>query len=82
MSFVLRVKEPGQDDRAVPLHGERLTLGRSVHNELSYPEQKALSRQHAVLTRENGGWAIEDLESRNGTVLNGEPLEGKQLLRG
>ena len=82
MAFLLRVKEPGRDDRAFPLHGERLTLGRSVHNELSYPEQKALSRQHAVFTREEGEWTVEDLGSRNGTYLNGDRLDDKRVLQG
>ncbi len=81
MAFVLRIKESGRDDRVVPLRGERLTLGRSVNNELSYPEQKALSRQHAVFTREDVGWAVEDLDSRNGTLINDAPLASKRPLK-
>ncbi len=81
MAFVLRVKEPGRNDRIVPLRGERLTLGRSVNNELSYPDQKALSRQHAMFLQHDDGWAIEDLSSRNGTFVNGAPLKGQHQLR-
>ena len=38
-------------------------------------EDPALSRRHAVLRRlDEGGYAIEDLGSTNGTDVNGQPL--------
>ncbi len=35
-----------------------------------------LSRQHARLFRQGDAWMAEDLGSRNGTLLNGKPIEG------
>jgi hypothetical protein len=35
---------------------------------------KMLSRLHARLRREQGGWTLEDAGSRNGTYLNGERI--------
>jgi len=38
-----------------------------------------VSRRHARLFFENGGWHLEDLGSRNGTLVNDEPANGSAL---
>ncbi|MBI1900232.1 MAG: SpoIIE family protein phosphatase [Planctomycetia bacterium] len=43
-------------------------------------EVGAISRQHAQLLIEQGGYFVQDLGSRNGTYLNGQRVEGKQKL--
>jgi len=40
----------------------------------------AVSRQHAVINFEAGQYFIEDLRSRNGTFVNGEPVSGRRRL--
>jgi phosphoserine phosphatase RsbU/P len=60
----------------IPLDRDRITLGRSSANELCYPDDAGLSRMHMALTRVNGEWQVEDLGSKNGTVVNGNKLEG------
>src|SRR5271168_4240923 len=59
----------------VPLDRDRITLGRSSANELCYPDDAGLSRQHLALTRVGEQWQVEDLGSKNGTVLNGKRIE-------
>ncbi|HEX5432251.1 MAG TPA: FHA domain-containing protein, partial [Bryobacteraceae bacterium] len=59
----------------ISLDRERIGLGRSNANELCYPEDIGLSRQHLVLIQNNGCWYVEDLGSKNGTTLNGRRLE-------
>jgi serine phosphatase RsbU (regulator of sigma subunit) len=59
----------------VPLDRDRITLGRSSANELCYPDDAGLSRQHLALTRVGEHWQVEDLGSKNGTVLNGKRIE-------
>jgi len=54
---------------------DRVTLGRSTANRLAYPEDIGLSRQHVALTFADGHWSVEDLGSKNGTMLNGQKLE-------
>lgn len=44
-------------------------------------QHRSISREHAVITRERGGWFIEDLNSANGTWLNGEQI-GKHKISG
>ena len=41
----------------------------------------AVSRHHARIVREDGQFLIEDLGSRNGTLINGEKIEGRQTLQ-
>lgn len=36
---------------------------------------RQISRRHAVLIKAGGGWQIEDLDSANGTFVNGERLD-------
>jgi sigma-B regulation protein RsbU (phosphoserine phosphatase) len=61
----------------VPLDRDRISLGRSSANELSYPDDAGLSRQHLALTRANDEWFVEDLGSKNGTLVNGKRIEKK-----
>jgi sigma-B regulation protein RsbU (phosphoserine phosphatase) len=60
----------------VALDRDRITLGRSSANELCYPDDVGLSRQHLALVRRNSQWTVEDLGSKNGTMLNGQRLDG------
>lgn len=57
--------------RPLILERERYTLGRSSANELCYPEDAGLSRQHLALEREGDTWSVRDLGSKNGTYVNG-----------
>ena len=59
----------------VPLDRDRITLGRSSACELCYPDDSGLSRQHMAFVRVGDSWRVEDLGSKNGTLLNGRRLE-------
>jgi adenylate cyclase len=49
-------------------------VGRSDECDLVLP-LKSVSKQHARLTPTPGGaWELEDLGSRNGTLVDGQPL--------
>lgn len=45
-------------------------------------EDPQASRQHAQIVREGDGWAIADLDSTNGTLLNGKPVTHSRLKNG
>lgn len=62
------------------LDGEELVLGRAADNAVSIPDT-SVSRKHAILRRTDAGWALSDLGSGNGTMLNGEPLEDETVLK-
>ena len=51
------------------------TIGRDTSCDICI-DMSFVSRQHARLTRLESRWFIEDLGSRNGTQVNGEPVAG------
>jgi len=79
----IAILEPGGNTRQVPLDRDRIRIGRSSDNDLSFPGDMSLSRHHLVLERRDGGWCVEDLGAKNRTTLNGRRIEGKtQLVAG
>lgn len=56
------------------LEGESLVIGRSAEAELEIPD-RFLSRLHARLFLDKDSWWVEDLDSRNGTRINGRPIK-------
>ncbi len=54
-----------------PLEGESLVVGREPPPGGFAIPSSAVSRAHARLTAKDGVWTITDLESRNGTMVNG-----------
>src|ERR671929_1379483 len=63
-------------------HGERISVGRGLTNELSLPWDTEVSRLHAELERIGGEWTVsDDGLSRNGTFLNGSRIAGRARLR-
>ncbi len=54
-------------------------LGRASSNHIVIRSDQA-SRRHARIAIKDGGWAVEDLGSRNGTYVNGRKLDGYHAL--
>jgi len=69
----------GEDGHQVVLTGDRVAIGRLDECEICLADANA-SRRHAAFVREGDDWAIEDLDSTNGTLLNGDPVT-RELLR-
>jgi predicted component of type VI protein secretion system len=65
----------------VALEAGRLTLGTDAANDLVLPADPTLSRLHAVLERYGAGWCVRDLDSRNGTFVNGQRVWRERPLR-
>jgi transcriptional regulator with GAF, ATPase, and Fis domain len=76
----LRVNDPVTGLQVVPLvSGERVTLGRAPSNRIVVHDERA-SRFHAEVFASDGRWMVRDLESRNGTLLQGERLTADRRL--
>jgi hypothetical protein len=65
-------------DHDVVLRGDRMVVGRLASCDISL-QDKNTSRQHAAFIKQGGGWAVEDLGSTNGTLVNGRKVERLQL---
>jgi len=74
----LIVQRGGRLERAVPWEADRLTMGRATECEvlLATPE---VSRRHAMLVRDGERFEVRDLESINGTFVNGEKVTRRTL---
>ena len=60
---------------------EETFVGRDPSNtiQLEYP---SVSRSHCAIRKRGGNWALTDLESRNGTYINGIPVTERVLQHG
>ncbi len=56
------------------IQGADFRIGHSEQDNDVCLKSNAVSRHHAKITREDGVFYIEDLNSTNGTYINGEPL--------
>lgn len=77
----IHILSPDGQNRAIPLEGQRISLGRSNAAELSFPDDNGLSRQHLAIERDGDGWALRDLGSKNGTMLNGLKIAERTPLK-
>ncbi|MGH9318081.1 MAG: sigma 54-interacting transcriptional regulator [Thermoanaerobaculia bacterium] len=64
-----------------PLEIDEVTAGRDASNSLVIADV-SVSRKHSVLTREADGYRIADLDSLNGTFVNGVPVKRRLLQHG
>ncbi|HXX02015.1 MAG TPA: sigma 54-interacting transcriptional regulator [Candidatus Acidoferrales bacterium] len=69
-------------DSTIPLPEGEAALGRDATNAVPVVDP-SVSRKHCVLRREEDGrYQIHDLDSRNGTVVNGVPVKEHWLRHG
>lgn len=72
-------RNTGNDDE-VHWEQDTLAVGRDAANDIVI-EHRLASRRHARFEKDDVGFYIHDLESTNGTFVNGQRIQGKQLLR-
>lgn len=60
--------------RTVALRCANTTIGRAPGNDICLPDDVHASRFHAAIVFENGHFWLQDLDSTNGTLLNGSPV--------
>jgi serine phosphatase RsbU (regulator of sigma subunit)/pSer/pThr/pTyr-binding forkhead associated (FHA) protein len=74
------IVEKGNDAGFVyPLGAGAVTIGRSASCDVQVID-KRVSRHHAVIQPQRLGFVIEDLGSKNGTLVNNKPLVGRVQL--
>lgn len=65
--------------KEIPLNQERLSIGRKPQNDIQI-DNLAISGEHAVVVTILADSFLEDLNSTNGTLVNGQPIK-KHFLR-
>src|SRR5947207_2037587 len=79
MNVRLVVKRGGQR-RVIPVRAARAILGRARGNTVRIPSSE-VSRSHCQLLQDSGLVYVEDLNSVNGTLLNGQRVQGPAVVR-
>lgn len=64
--------------RTIPLEPGDVTIGRAASNAICVAD-RSVSREHCVIRVRDGRYEIEDLESYNGTFVNGLRIRGREL---
>ena len=67
--------------KEIPLSKERLTVGRKPHNDIQI-DNLAISGEHAAIVTLLNDSFLEDLNSTNGTLVNGQPIKRHALRDG
>lgn len=65
----------------IALKKKRVVLGRNVGCDICL-DDSLVSEEHASITRTDDGYLIEDLNSRNGLLLNGREVHQRRLRSG
>lgn len=79
-SYQLVMQKGPNPGKIFELVQDELTIGRDITNRVVINDPE-VSRRHAKLTAQMGGYTIEDLGSTNGTFVDGQRLMGPHLLR-
>lgn len=77
----ISILTPDGKTRMYPLEGQRIGLGRAAANELCFPDDSGLSRQHLTFERDGAEWLLNDPGSKNGTLLNGDKITSPKRLK-
>ncbi len=76
----LIIRENGSD-RIFDLVDKEVQIGRSKENDIEVDDISS-SRRHCRIFKSGAHWAIEDLQSRNGTIVNGILIRRHELQPG
>lgn len=77
---MLIVREGNSPRQQWVLQGVAVVIGRGEDCHVVINDRQA-SRHHARITQTKDGYVLEDLDSKNGTFLNGQPLKVPTVLK-
>lgn len=85
LGWKLRIEYSGdksslEDGDIVPI-GSKLTIGRNKNNQMVLPS-RSVSNFHVKIYFEDGRYMLEDMDSTNGTFVNGNRVDKKSLQPG
>ena len=68
-------------DSTIPLSEGEITIGREASNGIAVTDP-SVSRKHCLLSGQDGKFRVRDLDSRNGTLVNGVGVKEQWLQQG
>jgi predicted component of type VI protein secretion system len=79
LAFRIVLRSGPTPGKLFPLEKPEMFIGRDLSNDVVINDPE-ISRRHSRLFVQNGGYAVEDMGSTNGTSVNGQRLVAPQLL--
>ncbi len=79
-SYMLIMRTGPNPGKSFDLTKNELYIGRDINNDIVINDSE-ISRKHARLILQAGGYVLEDLGSTNGSFVNGQRLMGPHVLR-
>ena len=79
--LTLTFKDPKNKQKTKHFREPEISLGRDPHSE-GFLDNNQVSAHHPRLSYHHGQWWLEDLDSTNGTTLNGEDVETPTIIIG
>ncbi len=79
--LVVHSQDASQQGQRYPLGEQDVSIGRERTNTIVIASESA-SRRHARIFVSGGSHVLVDLESTNGTLLNGKPVQEQTLRNG
>ncbi|MBC8870142.1 MAG: FHA domain-containing protein [Planctomycetes bacterium] len=80
MKIKLKVLKGAGAGKEVKIPTPKCLIGRGEDCHMR-PKSEAVSRRHCAIIAKRGKVFIRDLESKNGTIVNGKPIEGDYVLK-
>lgn len=77
---VLVAREGQLQGQRWTIDSDEFVIGRGHDCNIVLPERQ-VSRHHVKITYDNSRYTVHDLDSRNGTHLNGNPIQGTAVLQ-
>ena len=78
--FTVTVTERGEASEDVSFAQTEVTIGRVSGNDIVL-RQGSVSKRHAKIVQKDGKFIVIDLESTNGTIVNGRKITAPQVIR-
>jgi hypothetical protein len=78
-SFQLNQRAGPTPGKTYALSKNEIYLGRDITNDIVINDPE-ISRKHARLTYQSGGYLLEDLGSTNGTFIDGQRITGPHMM--
>jgi DNA-binding response OmpR family regulator len=77
---MLILYEGDEVDQCWTVDRDEMIIGREAECDIVLPDRQ-VSRRHAAIRRVEGHYFVEDCQSKNGTCVNGQPIEGSHRLQ-
>lgn len=79
---LLIYQEGTAEEQIYPFHGDQITIGRGRDNDIQIKNDSKVSRYHCKVYRRGDNFYIEDNQSSNGSLVNGELVTERRLFGG